>query len=67
MPEQRIKDLETQLSAATAMITQLTATNLELTRGLADADVRNRKLKRSASRDESTLRDQLAVAQNLRR
>ena len=67
MPEQRIKDRETQLSAATATITPLTATNFELTRGLADADGRNRKLKRSASRDESTLRDQLAVAQNKRR
>lgn len=63
MPEQRIKELELQLAAAGASIAALTATNLELTRGLADAEVRNKKIKRSARRDEGALRDQLASVQ----
>lgn len=63
MPEQRIKELETQLLAANAHIATLTATNLNLTRTVSDAESRAKKLKRNARRDESSLKDQLATAQ----
>ncbi len=64
MPEQRIKDLEFQLLTANASIAALTTTNLELARDLSDAELRNKKLKRSARQDESTFKAQLSVAQN---
>jgi hypothetical protein len=66
MHEQRIKELELQLVAANASITTLTATNVELTRSLSDAESRNKKLKRSARQDESSFKNQLATAQNKR-
>lgn len=66
MSDERIGELETQLLAANASIATLTAANLELTRGLADADCRNKKLKRTAKRDESSLKDQLLAAQTRR-
>jgi phage shock protein A len=66
MPEQRIKELELQLVTANASIVTLTATNAELTRDLADAESRNKKLKRSARQDESSFKEQLTIAQNRR-
>lgn len=66
MSTERIVELEGQLSTANASIVALTATNLELTRSLADADCRNKRLKRSARRDESVLKDQLLAAQTRR-
>jgi phage shock protein A len=63
MPEQRIKELEGQLLVANTSITTLTASNLELTRHLNDAESRNKKLKRSARRDGNSFKDQLATAQ----
>lgn len=66
MSNERIGELEIQLVAANASIATLTAANLELTRSLADADCRAKKLKRSARRDESSLKDQLLAAQTRR-
>lgn len=66
MHEQHIKELELQLVAANATIATLTASNLTLTRDLSDAEARNKKLKRGARQNESSFKDQLAVAQNRR-
>jgi phage shock protein A len=63
MPERRIKELELQLAAANEIIVKLTATNDQLTRGLAEAESYNKKLRRNARRDESTFKEQLATAQ----
>lgn len=64
MPEQRIKDLESQLLTANETIAKLTAANAILTESVLVADVRNRKLRRSARNDESNFRDQLTIANN---
>ena len=66
MSEQRIVELEQLLTISTAEVTQLKAVNAELILQLAAADSRNKKLKRNARSDESSLRDQLATAQNRR-
>jgi phage shock protein A len=66
MPEQRIKELELQLATASETVASLTRLNAELTARLSDAEIRHKKLKRSARRDESNLQDQLAAAQNKR-
>ena len=62
MSEQRIEELELLLVTANASIATLTASNVELTRNLAGAQVRNKKLKRSARRDQSAFKEQLAAA-----
>ena len=64
MPAERILQLETSLTAATSEITRLTLANTELAKQLADADMRNKRLRRSSKRDESSLRAELSVAQN---
>ncbi|MDO8539955.1 MAG: hypothetical protein Q7S40_05890 [Opitutaceae bacterium] len=64
--QERIDELETQLVAANASIATLTATNVELTRSLSDAESLAKRMKRSARRDESSLKDQLNAAQNRR-
>jgi len=66
MHETRIKELETQLLAANASIAALTATGLELTRNLSDAESLNKRMKRTARRDGNSFKDQLAIAQNRR-
>jgi hypothetical protein len=58
--------IEQQLLAAQELVARLTAANTELTRQLADADARNKKLKRNSRNDESSLRAQLAAAQSRR-
>lgn len=66
MSTERIAELEIQLLAANASIATLTTANVELTRNLADADFRAKKLRRSARRDESSLKSQLLAAQTRR-
>lgn len=66
MSTERIAELEIQLLAANASIATLTTANVELTRNLADADFRAKKLRRSARRDESSLKNQLLAAQTRR-
>ena len=70
MPENRITELEAQLATAIESVARLTLSNQELTTQLADQaadnESRERKLKRNSKRDQTTLRDQLASAQNRR-
>ena len=66
MFEERIKELESQLATAGETVASLTRLNAELTERLSDAETRNKKLKRSARRDESSFKEQLAVAQSRR-
>ncbi len=66
MSEQRILELEQQLLTANETVLKLTLANAELITQLSNADSRNKKLKRSARSDESSLRSQLEVAQNRR-
>ena len=66
MPQARILELEALLSAATATVAQLTQTNADLTRQVADAEARNKKLRRNSRNDESALKQQLTDAQNRR-
>jgi phage shock protein A len=66
MPEQRIKELELQLVTANETVATLTRQNAELTEKVSDAETRNKKLKRSARRDESSFKEQLTAAQNKR-
>lgn len=66
MPEQRIAELELQLLAANDTILKLTQSNAQLTSSLADAEVRNRKIRKSARRDESSFKEQLAAANSRR-
>jgi hypothetical protein len=66
MSEQRILELEQQLLTANESLLKLTLANAELITQLSNADSRNKKLKRSARSDESSLRSQLEVAQSRR-
>lgn len=66
MLEERIKELESQLATASESVASLTRLNAELTERLSDAESRNKKLKRSARRDESSYKTQLAAAQSRR-
>ena len=66
MSATRILELEQQLLTAGESIARLTLANAELTKQLSDAETRNKKLKRNSRNDESTLRSELAVAQNRR-
>ena len=66
MMEERILELEQLLVTANESVTRLTLANTELTLQLSAADSRNKKLKRNARNDESSLRSQLATAQNRR-
>ena len=62
----RILDLEQLLATANDSLAKLTAAVTDLTRQLAKAETRNKKLKRSARNGESDLKDQLSAAQNRR-
>ena len=66
MLEQRIKELELQLVTSGETVASLTRSNAELAERLSAAETRNKKLKRSARRDESSLKQQLAVSQSRR-
>jgi phage shock protein A len=66
MSAERILELEQQLVTANEAVASITLANAELTKQLADAESRNKKLKRNARSDESSLRSQLAVAQSRR-
>jgi len=66
MDQARIKELEALLATANDALQKLTLANTELTRQVADAEMRNRKLKRNSRNDESALKDQLTAAQNRR-
>ncbi len=66
MSEQCTLELEQQLFTANETVAKLTLSNAELTKQLADSEVRNMKLKRASRRDESTFRQQLSVAQSRR-
>jgi hypothetical protein len=66
MLEQRIKDLESQLVTAGETVASLKGSNAELTERLSDAETRNKKLKRSSRRDESSFKEQLAASQGRR-
>lgn len=63
MPEQRIQELELQLAATGETVANLTRQNAELTGRLSAAELRNKKLRRSARRDASSFKQQLATAQ----
>ena len=66
MSEPRILELEQLLVTANESVTKLTEANVLLATQLSDAESRNKKLKRNARSDESSLRSQLAVAQSRR-
>ena len=66
MPEQSILELEKQLVSANEAVTNLTAANALLTTQLADAEIRNKKLRRSSRSGESALRAELTIAQSRR-
>jgi F0F1-type ATP synthase membrane subunit b/b' len=66
MSEQRILELEQQLLTANEAVAKLTLANAELTKKLTEAESHRLKMKRSAKRDESSLRQQLSVAQSRR-
>lgn len=66
MPQNRIVELEQQLLAAQSAVAALTAANAALTEQVSDADGRARKLKRMSRNHESSLKEQLAVAQSRR-
>lgn len=66
MHEARILELEQLLSAANDTVAQLTRANAELTRQVADAEMRNKKLKRNSRNEEGALKQQITDAQNRR-
>ena len=66
MPEQRITELEAQLSVAQESILQLTRTNAELTAGLKAAEVAFKRVRRTARQDGNTLREQITTLQSRR-
>lgn len=66
MPEQRIKELETQLLTAQGSIADLTKANATLTALLADADLALKRSRRSARQDGNTLRDEISTLQKRR-
>ncbi|OYV01958.1 MAG: hypothetical protein CFE26_22500 [Verrucomicrobiales bacterium VVV1] len=66
MPQNRIVELEQQLITAQSAVAALTVANAALTEQLSDADGRARKLKRMSRNHESSLKEQLAVAQSRR-
>ena len=66
MHQARILELEQLLATANDSLAKLTVAITDLTRQLADAETRNKKLKRTSRNDESSLREQLTTAQNRR-
>jgi hypothetical protein len=66
MPEQRITELEAQLSVAQESIVQLTRANAELTAGLKASEVAFKRVRRTARQDGNTLREQITTLQSRR-
>jgi hypothetical protein len=66
MPADRILELQQLLAAANDTVGKLTQANADLTRQVAEAEMRNKKLKRNSRNDESALKQQLSDAQNRR-
>jgi hypothetical protein len=66
MTVQRISELEAQLNVATESIARLTLANAELTKQVAESDLRGKRLRRNSRRDESALKQQLTTAQSRR-
>jgi len=66
MPAQRIMELEQQLVTANDTVAKLTLSVTELTAQVADAELRNKKLRRNSKNSESSFKDQLAMAQSAR-
>lgn len=64
--EQRIMELESQLSAAQERIGDLTKANAELTAGLKAAEVAFKRVRRTARQDGNTLREQITTLQSRR-
>ena len=62
MSEQRIKELELRLIAATETVASLARVNAELAGRISETERRNKKLKRTARRDVRTFKEQLLVA-----
>lgn len=66
MHHARILELEQLLASANDSLAKMAVTNTELTRQVADAEIRNKKLKRASRNDGNTLKQQLIDAQNRR-
>lgn len=64
--EKHVLELEQQLLVANETVARLTLANTGLIKQTSDAEVRNKKLRRSARQDESSFRQQLSAAQNRR-
>jgi hypothetical protein len=60
-------ELEQQLVTAHAAVAKLNVSVTELTAQVADAELRNKKLRRNSKNSESSFKDQLAMAQSARR
>lgn len=67
MPEQRIKEMEAQLSTAQETITRLTKANAELTAQIKAGELAFKRVRRNARQDNNTLRDEISALQNRRR
>lgn len=66
MPENRIKELETQLALARETVGQLTQANAELRASRDNAELMLKRAKRNSRNDSSVLRDQITTLQNRR-
>lgn len=66
MLEQRIKELEDQLTAAQANIDTLKKTNATLTTSLAAAELSLKRSRRSARQDGNALRSEISNLQSRR-
>jgi hypothetical protein len=66
MSEQRILELEQQLLTANEAVAKMTLSNAELTKKFVDVERQYTRLKHTSRRDESSFRQQLAVAQGRR-
>ncbi|MBI2515439.1 MAG: hypothetical protein HYV95_00860 [Opitutae bacterium] len=62
--EKRVLELEQQLLTANEATAKLTLANTDLTKQTADAETRNKRLRRSARQDENSFRQQLSAAQS---
>lgn len=66
MLEQRIKELEDQLTVAQTSIDTLTKTNATLTTSLAAAELSLKRSRRSARQDSNAFRTEISNLQNRR-
>jgi hypothetical protein len=63
MSEQRIIELEALLLTANSALELSTQANLKLKNDLAASELSNKRIRRSARQDESSLKTQLSAAQ----